>query len=116
MRDQPTRALIPEPLDAAGDEIGSVAAQDGLPWPAQRHTGVGVGYENKLADMARRLHQPKGVFELSERENAVRQRTDFAIEECPGDFGQQLAGEIRPANRQLIDVDGEVRDVLSERA
>src|SRR6516164_1091376 len=66
--------------------------------------------------MTGRLHQPKRLVEFPKREDTVRQRTGFAIEERRGDLGQQPTGEIRPANRQLIDVDCEVRDVLPKRA
>ena len=38
--------------------------------------------------MTGRLHQPKSVFEFSEREYAVRQRTNFTIEKRRRDLSQ----------------------------
>src|SRR6202035_5725369 len=108
-------AFVPEPLDPTSDQIGPIVAQGDLRRLAQPDSDIGVGYKDELADVSRRLHQPKSVLDLSQGEYAVRQRTDFIIEQRRGDLGQQPAGEIRPADRQLIDVYRKVRDVLPER-
>src|SRR5262249_30109846 len=111
---QPPGTFVAESLDAAGDQIGAVAAQRDFRRRAQPHTIIGARHEDELADMARRLHETESVVEFREGEDAMREWPDLPLKECGRDLGQQLARKIRPANRQLIDVDREIRDVLPE--
>src|SRR4029077_1700802 len=114
VRCQPPGTLVAESFDAAGDQIGAVAAQRDFGRRAQSHTIISARHEDELADMARRLHETEGIVELREGEDPMREWPDLPLEECGRDLGQQLARKIRPANRQLIDVDRKIRDVLPE--
>ena len=53
---------------------------------------------------------------LGERKAAMRQRPDRALAaKAVGDLAQQRAREIGPLDRQLIDVDREIGNVLPQR-
>ena len=116
VRGQPARRFPAEPIDPAGDQIGPVAARGVFRRFAHRRADIGVGAEDELADMTRRLHQAKGVVDLGKAKQPMRQRPDRAGGEQGGDFAQQGAGQRRPAQRQLVDIDREIRKVLAQRA
>jgi hypothetical protein len=65
--------------------------------------------------MPRRLHQSNRIVEFAKRENPVSQRPDSPLGERRGDLAQQVTGQVRPARRQLVDIDREIGDVLAER-
>src|SRR3954451_11404428 len=65
--------------------------------------------------MPRRLHQPNRIVELAKRENPMSERPDSPLRKRRRHLVQQVAGQVRPARRQLINVDREIGDILAER-
>ncbi len=114
--DEPARGGKAEAVDPAGDQIGAVAAGHELRRLAQAYPLVRARHQHQLADVTRRLHQPKGVVDFGVGERPVRQRPDLAPVQLRRDLGQEIAGQIWPPQRQLIDVDREIRDILPQRA
>src|SRR5262249_42723479 len=50
-----------------------------------------------------------------ESEDTMGQRSDRARTQCFGNFTEQRARQIGPLDRELIDVDGKIGDVLAQR-
>ena len=100
--------------EAAGHQIGAVAAQRELRSRRQPQPGIFAGNQYDLSDMAGGLHQPERILDRRERENPMRQRPDRARGQGFGDLVQQRARHVRPLQRQLIDVDREIGDVLPQ--
>jgi len=81
----------------------------------QPNAGICVGDKHQLADMARRLHQAERIADRGEPERAMRERPDRALAQRGGNFAQQRSREIRPLDRQLVNIDREIGNVLAQR-
>ena len=115
MLDEPARRGEAEPGNAAGHQIGAVGSQGEFGRAAQADAGIAVRRQHQLADMTGGLHQAEGLADRREREGAMRERPDRAFVQRRRNLGEQRARQIGPLDRQLVDVDREVRDVLAQR-
>src|SRR5205823_13144557 len=81
----------------------------------QSQPGIPGGQQHDLADMPWGLHQPEGVLDRGKRKGAMCQRPDRARSQGLGHLSEQSARQIWPLNRQLIDVNREIGNVLPQR-
>src|SRR6516164_4173036 len=108
---RPTSAIDPAPCWASQ----RVAAKGDVRSLAQADSGIAVGNQHELADVTGSMHQPERVAECRESEDTMGQRSDRARTQCFGNFTEQRARQIGPLDRELIDVDGKIGDVLAQR-
>ncbi len=113
--DQPPRRLETEAAQPADNKIGGVCTD------RKFRSGVRSGRrggraDDELADVAAALHQTEGVHHLIGFERASGERRQGALGQKPGHLLHDPRAEVRPGDRKLIGVNGEVGDVLPERA
>src|SRR5258707_2955715 len=65
--------------------------------------------------MAGRLHQAERIADRAEPERAMRERPDRSLAQRRINFTQQRSREIGPLDRQLVNIDREIGDVLAQR-
>ncbi len=61
------------------------------------------------------LHPPKRIVDRGKREAAMGERADRARGQSLGHLAQQRPRQVRPLDRQLVDIDREIRNVLPQR-
>jgi hypothetical protein len=110
----PARHGKAKPGDTAGNQIRSVAPQRQLGRRRQLQPSIPGGQQHDLPDMPRGLHQPEGVLDRGKRKGAMSERPDRARSQGLGHLAEQSARQIGPLDRQLIDVDREIRNVLPQ--
>ena len=112
---EPAGGFEPKSGETACDDVGAFVPRRPIRYGGQLKA-FGLWRQHDLADVPGGLHQAEGVGRLAETEQAVRQRTERALGHQVLDLGKHATGDVGPLHRKLVGVDGEIRDVVAERA
>ena len=118
---EPLRGTQAKSAQTTGDEVGGVGRQG----QRRRHhpgrscastrRGRGIETQHDLADMAGLLHEAERADHILRLERPIGQRMQGPEIEQLHQFLHQGAGQFRPVEHQLVNIDAEVGDVVAQR-